>query len=451
MSSESKINSRISLLINFIDYLEKEKMEYCLLGNIERTLLDQEQSQQMYEQNYTDFDFYININKKKLIINFVQNFCEKNDLKLINAVQYEINSYGFIICYRNIYKNYESVLIDICDEYIHLNRRIYQFKSENIKIMKINENIDLKTLIPESALIYYLLKKILKQQIQDNDLNYIFKLFKRISILESIDLEKYFNDATTKEVIDALQNENFIFFKQRLSFLRSQIIKKKPIKLIDCFKLIKRYFLRFFYTTGTFIIFLGCDGAGKTSVNQKSFKTFERISFGRHYKYFHFIPLSIYQKKTHEIHFPSKDPPYNFIISFTKIIYLYLINLFGYIFNIKFLLARSTTVAIDRYFYDILVDPERYKIKLPEKIIKFFISIVPRPDLTFIITADPQKIYERKKEIQEDKIQEIQNKYLELKKIIKNSYIIDNSKDLQKCVTNVQDITVNFMDKKMKE
>ena len=83
--------------------------------------------------------------------------------------------------------------------------------------------------------------------------------------------------------------------------------------------------------------------------------------------------------------------------------------------------------------------------------LKFFISIVPRPDLTFIITADPQKIYERKKEIQEDKIQEIQNKYLELKKIIKNSYIIDNSKDLQKCVTNVQDITVNFMDKKMKE
>ena len=128
-----------------------------------------------------------------------------------------------------------------------------------------------------------------------------------------------------------------------------------------------------------------------------------------------------------------------------------MINLFGYIFNIKFLLARSTTVAIDRYFYDILVDPERYKIKLPEKIIKFFISIVPKPDLTFVITADPKKIYERKKEIQEDKIQEIQNKYLELKKIIKNSYIIDNSKDLQKCVTNVQDITVNFMDKKMKE
>ena len=84
-------------------------------------------------------------------------------------------------------------------------------------------------------------------------------------------------------------------------------------------------------------------------------------------------------------------------------------------------------------------------------IIKFFISIVPKPDLTFVITADPKKIYERKKEIQEDKIQEIQNKYLELKKIIKNSYIIDNSEDLQKSVTNIQDITVNFLDKKMKE
>ena len=69
MTSESKINSRISLISNFIDYLEKEKIEYCLLGNLESSLLNQE----------NDLDFYININQKKLIINLVKNFCEKKE------------------------------------------------------------------------------------------------------------------------------------------------------------------------------------------------------------------------------------------------------------------------------------------------------------------------------------------------------------------------------------
>ena len=175
------------------------------------------------------------------------------------------------------------------------------------------------------------------------------------------------------------------------------------------------------------------------------------LLFVRKFKYFHFAPFFKYQSKTHKIIHPTKEPPYNFIISFIKIIYLYFVFLFGYVFTTKLLLLRSTGVIIDRYFYDILVDPNRYKIKLPKKIIKFFSIMVPKPELTFIITADSKQIYERKKEIQLGQINEIQNKYVELKKFIKNFYLIDNSKDLLASERNMRNIMINFMNNKFKK
>ena len=60
--------------------------------------------------------------------------------------------------------------------------------------MKINDKIDLKVLKSESALVYYLLKKILKLKIDDQELNYIFKLSKEIDILENTDLKNYFSN-----------------------------------------------------------------------------------------------------------------------------------------------------------------------------------------------------------------------------------------------------------------
>ena len=235
MSLGTKINSRISLLSNFIGYLEKEKIEYCFLGDLEKSLLDQE----------SDLDFYININQKKLIINLVQDFCEEHNLKVANLLQHEFNSFQFSICYENILKNIEIVNLDFCNEYIRENRRIYKFKSENIKTMKINDKIDLKVLKSESALVYYLLKKILKLKIDDQELNYIFKLSKEIDILENTDLKNYFSNATLKELINALTNEKITFFKQRLNFLKSEIVKKKPIKLRDSFKIVNRFLFRF--------------------------------------------------------------------------------------------------------------------------------------------------------------------------------------------------------------
>ena len=443
MSLGTKINSRISLLSNFIGYLEKEKIEYCFLGDLEKSLLDQE----------SDLDFYININQKKLIINLVQDFCEEHNLKVANLLQHEFNSFQFSICYENILKNIEIVNLDFCNEYIRENRRIYKFKSENIKTMKINDKIDLKVLKSESALVYYLLKKILKLKIDDQDLNHIFKLSKEIRVLESTDLKNYFSNTTLKELINALTNENITFFKQRLNFLKSEIVKKKPIKLRDSFKIVNRFLFRFFNPTGIFIIILGCDGVGKTSLIKKLFQASKMNypSLVRKYKYFHLAPFFYYQNKTPQTSPPTKEPPYNSIISFIKIIYLYFVFLFGYVFTTKLLLVRSTGVIIDRYFYDILVDPNRYKIKLPKTIIKFFSIIVPKPELAFIITADYRQIYERKKEIRLDQINEIQNKYVELKKFIKNSYLIDNSKDLLTSEKNMKNIMINFMNNKFKK
>jgi thymidylate kinase len=443
MYPKSKINSKIELLKIFIIYLEKKKIEYCFLGDPEKHITNIE----------GDFDFYINIKSKRLIINLVKNFCIIHDLKIANLFHHEFNAFCFVICYDDISNNSQIVHLDFCNEYVCDNRRIYKFKSENIKTIKISNHTNLKVLKPKSAFIYYLLKKIWKLNINDQELNYIFKLSMEIDDLENTDIKNFFSINITREIIDAIKSKNIIFFKQRSNFLKSEIIKINPIKLRDFYKIFNRLFFRFSYPAGIFIIILGCDGVGKTSLITKLVQAskLNHPSLVRGYKYFHFAPFFMYQSVNPKATIPNQEQPYNFIISFIKIIYLYFIFWLGYMFTAKLHLVRATGIIIDRYFYDILVDPGRYRIKLPKIIIKLFSKIVPKPELTFIITADHKQIYERKKEIQLDQINKIQNKYIELNKFIKNSYLIDNSKDLLKSEINMKNIMIDFMNNKFQK
>lgn len=439
-SPKSKINSKIGVLSNFISYLEEKKIEYCFLGDQEKSIINYE----------SDFDFYININQKKRLVKFIKVFCENHNLKIVNLFQHEFNSFLFVITYENEKNNIEIVHLDFCYEYIRENRRIFEFKNKNIQTIKIENRINAKVLTPKSAFIYYLLKKILKLNINEHELNYLFELSKKKGVLENHELSNYFSDSTINDILFAIKNEDIIFFKGKINLFKNEILDNKRIKLGDIFKIINRILFRFFHPTGIFLIILGCDGVGKTSLINMFIKpiSLNHAYLFRKYKYFHFAPFSKYQSKNPKISLPTKEQPYSFIISLIKIIYLYFVFLFGYIFTTKLLLKKSTVVIIDRYFYDILVFPSRYKIKLPSMIIKFFTKIVPKPDLTFIITANNQQIYDRKKEIEFNKIEEIQNKYKSLKKFIGNTFIIDNSKDLYTSDNSMKKIIINFMKSK---
>ena len=67
-----------------------------------------------------------------------------------------------------------------------------------------------------------------------------------------------------------------------------------------------------------------------------------------------------------------------------------------------------------------LIDSRRFRIKLPEKLIRLFLFFVPAPDLILCLGGDPEKIYARKPETS---LEEVRRQVSALKK-----FCVDNNK-----------------------
>jgi thymidylate kinase len=151
---------------------------------------------------------------------------------------------------------------------------------------------------------------------------------------------------------------------------------------------------------------LGPDGVGKTTICSEVKKRMKNLFFRKIYVYHShpgFIPKLrdiysfILRKRVVETSF-TREKKVSFLRYFLYLVYYGFEN---FIFwpRILWLRLRRSLIVFDRYFYDFLA------VKRNSKFLFWTISkIIPRPDLIFIIEASPEKIYERKKELNIEEI-----------------------------------------------
>ena len=60
---------------------------------------------------------------------------------------------------------------------------------------------------------------------------------------------------------------------------------------------------------------------------------------------------------------------------------------------------RGEVVIFDRFFYDFSTADTHSSVKIYFFLLSAISKIIPRPDLAIVLTASPEKIYERKKEL----------------------------------------------------
>ena len=60
---------------------------------------------------------------------------------------------------------------------------------------------------------------------------------------------------------------------------------------------------------------------------------------------------------------------------------------------------NRSAYIFDRYFYDLQMDPLRFRIELPNFILKYATLMLPKPDVILCLFADPEVIYLRKPEL----------------------------------------------------
>ena len=212
---------------------------------------------------------------------------------------------------------------------------------------------------------------------------------------------------------------------------------------------------------GLSVAFLAPDGGGKSTIirgiTESCADHFAAVS------YFHFRPEWL--KNLGQIHIanpgqercinrePGTEPPPNAtphdvrlqskFKSFVRFMYYNVDFIFGTFFKINPLKKKDHLIVFDRYYYDYFADTIRYKYNLSPKLIRGFSKFIPKPDIVFILDADTEVIWNRKREVPFDEVARQRVVYASILEMDVNAVRIDVDKDVADSVAEVTHLILN--------
>ena len=167
---------------------------------------------------------------------------------------------------------------------------------------------------------------------------------------------------------------------------------------------------RWIKPTGLLIAVLGTDGTGKSTLiahlRSQFAPAFRRV------KQFHWAPrLIVPRRDVAPRTNPHLKPARGAILSCCFLLTVVLDYWIGYLLSLRTLRARSGLILFDRYFHDLLIDPQRYRYGGPPWLARWMTSLVPPPDFVVTLDADERAIAERKGELPLEEISRQRQQY----------------------------------------
>ena len=155
-------------------------------------------------------------------------------------------------------------------------------------------------------------------------------------------------------------------------------------------------------TTGQLIAFFGPDGSGKSTTativdemcHEKGIVTCR----------YHWRPRMLPSLRKgdvlkHDVTRPDELPTRSWFLSLFIYIYFFLDFACAYIVKFRPMLKDGVVIIYERYYYDVLFHPKRYKLQPIMALGKILTSFVPKPNLIVLMRGDPSVILSRKPEL----------------------------------------------------
>ena len=170
--------------------------------------------------------------------------------------------------------------------------------------------------------------------------------------------------------------------------------------------------------TGLTVVVVGPDGAGKSSLASSLID--QCGVFFWKTRHLHWRPGllprlgAMLGRPRVDTDAPHSPIPHGPTMSRVVLLYYWLDFLLGTWLKLRPLQSRSTLIVLERGWWDILVDPRRYRLQVSDRLISMLGRLLPTPDLTLLLDAPPSLFLQRKQELPSTELERQSKKCREL-------------------------------------
>lgn len=293
----------------------------------------------------------------------------------------------------------------------------------------------------------YLVRKIAKGTLDDEQGQRLSKLYQQDPAGCRQQIAHYWGSRNTALLIAAASSGDWEPVRQNLGPLGSEVRRRaflrRPLQVFRTWlgRVAGRAKRCCRPDSGLDVIFLGPDGAGKSSViravRQELVGAFAKTT---RYSFPPALLSWLHRQPTGPDSLPHAVRPRSFLASVSRAVcYWFVYHTLGYFATVHLALASSTLVIHDRHLVDTLVDPRRYRYAGPAWLLRLIWRLIPKPDLVILLDAPPEVLQARKQEVPFEETTRQRTAYLALVRSMRNGEIVDAARPLEEVVDDVSE------------
>lgn len=284
----------------------------------------------------------------------------------------------------------------------------------------------------ETALVYLLMKRSLKAAISTAQLQELQEVAREVGrercvVIASEVFGAEFGAGVVAKIEDQSLSELLPELREHIRsvILRRNVWGSLHYWIDEQVRLIRRWF----QPTGLFLIALGPDGVGKSTVLGEVVQNLKPAF--RELHFFHYR-ATFSHKSNAPVTNPHAKTPRGPVLSVARVLLSFCQFWISYLVVVRPKLGRSGLVIFDRYFHDLLVDHWRYRYSGPQWILRALLQVIPVKNLfLLVLDADESVIHSRKQEIPVEHLRVLRQGYKQLVANNPSAALIRTDQDLE--------------------